>query len=303
MPRLAKPAKGPISSPGGAYGPRILNGEYSFHNGLDFSYLYADVVGSSRVLSAHPGVVADVGYGALSGYYITVRIDERWLLRYMHLVGGSARVRPGDRVGYGTHLATMGSSGATAKHLHFDLFDLWKSSVEKRVDPAPYITLPYPESLEWASVVGAPIGSTEPVPEPVNRKAPTMHLLRTQDGTVTLVTDNGMANITQGSHLTLFERLLKSYPGFDTFNTAEREIMHGYIKAANTSDDAETAKILTALSQVKPVVDVSAIQDAIVAAIKAQGVEVDFAPVLAAIEAVNVNIDDQPTEFVLTPKE
>lgn len=296
-PELAKPVIGPVTTPGGAYGPRMLDGVYNFHNGLDFSYLYADVAGSTVVRSAHPGTVTNVGYSAEAGRYITVRVDDRWLVRYIHLVKDSARVIPGQRVGYGTHLATMGNSGTVYRHLHFDLFDMWKTTAEKRVDPAPHITLPY----GYTGVVPATGGESVPLPP---RKAPTMYFIRTQDGTISLVTDNGIAAITQMSHLDLFKRLFASYPSWDTFNTIERDIMHGYIKAANTADDAETAKILAALAAVpKPVVDNAAIIKAVQDAIAAQDVVIDLEPVLTAIEAVNANIDDQPTEFVLTPKE
>ena len=131
-----------------------------------------------------------------------------------------------------------------------------------------------------------------------------MYFFRTEDGTVFLVTDNGMAPITQPSHYVLFQRIFNSYPGVDTFNAAERDIVRSYIHAASSADDAETARILAALAALpKPSVDPAPIVAAVKEAIAAQGVEVDFAPVLAAIESVNANIDDQPVEFEITPKE
>lgn len=298
MPRLARPVIGPISNQG-HYGMRTLLDRYgrpyqNFHNGLDFSWLYADVAGSTKVVSAHPGVVSDVGYSAAAGYYVTVRLDSRWLVRYIHLEGGTVRVKVGDKVGYGTHIATMGSSGTTARHLHFDLFDLTQTDSEKRVDPAPYLVLPYPTTVEWASA---------PATTPLQGKATEMHLIRTGDGKVFLVTSNGMAHITSPNHLALVERVLNSGPGsYASMSEAERVIVRTIIHAANTSDDAETAKLLQALGQVKATVDTAAIVGAVERAIAAQGVEVDFAPILAAIAQVNENIDDQPTQFEITPK-
>lgn len=161
--QLAKPAMGDFND---LYGWRILDGVRNFHNGVDIGWLYAHPIASRRVLSAHPGTVADVGYSAASGYYITVRIDARWLVRYIHLAKDSARVKVGQKVGYGTHLATMGNTGTKFVHLHFDLFDLFKSTKEKRVDPMPYITLPY--GYTGPSSAG---GGSTPVPPARRRKS------------------------------------------------------------------------------------------------------------------------------------
>lgn len=132
---------------------------------------------------------------------------------------------------------------------------------------------------------------------------PDMYLLRTLDGAVALVTANGLVNIASLEHLDLFSRLFKAYPAWETFNSDQRAVIAGYIQAANTADDAETAKILDALSRV--VLDPAPIVAAVAAEIAKQGVSVDLAPVEAAIAAgfasVNANIDDQPTEFKITP--
>lgn len=139
-----------------------------------------------------------------------------------------------------------------------------------------------------------------------NRSNP-MHLMRTLDGKVWLVTPNGMVHITHPEHLRVIQRILTSAPGtYDVFNEVERAWVVSYLNAANSSDDAETAKILAALAASKTApatVDTSAIVKAVQDAIAAQGVSVDLDPVLEAIRAVQANIDDQPTEFVLTPKE
>lgn len=96
--------------------------------------------------------------------------------------------------------------------------------------------------------------------------------------------------------------LFASRNEFDTYCEALKFSGHSVppvIEAASSW----TRDLLIRTSAPKPVVDSAPIIAAVVAAIKAQNVEVDFAPVLAAIEGVNANIDDAPTLFQAVPKE
>lgn len=135
MPELAKPVMGPITS---RYGWRTINGVRNFHNGLDYGWLYADVSGSRKVYSAHPGIVDDAAYSAIAGNYVLVNIGGGYRVRYIHLASSSVTV--GQRIGYSTLIGTMGDTGSSTSqiHLHMDLF-----SGDTRINPEPHVTLPF----------------------------------------------------------------------------------------------------------------------------------------------------------------
>ena len=87
------------------------------HNGIDFA-----CVVNTPIVSALPGVVAEVGYqpdGA--GHYVYIRhagYGNLWTL-YAHL-NYAAALRKSDPVGYGTSIGFSGNSGrSTGPHLHF----------------------------------------------------------------------------------------------------------------------------------------------------------------------------------------
>ncbi len=209
---LCKPVMGGITS---GYGPRSIG----FHNGVDFGWLLRDVAGSRRVYSAHPGTVVDAGYSSAPGNYVLVDIGGGKKLRYMHL--SRIDVTVGQKVGYSTPIGVMGDTGtSTAKgqiHLHLDLFD-----GQYRINPEPYLTLPF----GYAGTTQASTGATPIDP----RKAEPMYLIKTTDGTISLVTSTGIAHFTDMAHADLFVRLLKTEPGkWDTFNTAQRAIIESYI--------------------------------------------------------------------------
>ena len=116
-----------------------------------------------------------------------------------------------------------------------------------------------------------------------------MYLMRTVDGTISLVTDNGIAHIRAVPHVQLFERLFKSYPSMDTFNQAERDIMMSYIYGASQGDDADFAALAKKLDAIKVTVDTAAISkavtDAVLKQVAEQGVQVDNAAIAAAVDA------------------
>lgn len=89
---LARPVMGGVTSP---YGSRTINGVRNWHSGVDFGWLNADIAGSRRVYSAHPGTVFDAGYSSAPGNYVLVDVGGGFELRYIHLssiavIGGAA---------------------------------------------------------------------------------------------------------------------------------------------------------------------------------------------------------------------
>lgn len=170
MPSLARPAIGPITS---GYGWRTLNGVKNFHNGLDFGWYYADVVGSRKVYSVAPGTVVNVAYSGIAGNYVLIDLGGGYKARYIHLSRTS--VTPGQRVGYSTPIGVMGDTGSSTSqiHLHLDLF-----YGSNRVNPEPYMTLPFGYKGLSPSVT-----ESTPIEQKDNDMAH-FDLIRTPDGTV-----------------------------------------------------------------------------------------------------------------------
>lgn len=286
---LPKPSVGDWGS---GFGWRTLpDGTRNFHNGRDLTWFNRDPEGSQKVFAPIGGRVV-VGWNSLIGNFVSLPIGDGYSTRLCHF--SSVAVTNGQTVTRGQYLGRMGNTGSQAfgVHLHVDVF----GPTGVRVDPALYYTNTFVSNLAPAALGTTPITDTQ-------RKAhPSMYFMRTLDGTIYLVTPAGMVGIASQSHLALLQRLVNSYPSWDTFNAAERDIILGYLHGANTADDAQRAEILNAVANVKATVDTAAIIAAVGDAIASQGVEVDLAPVLAAIQSVNDNIDDQPTQFTVTPK-
>lgn len=77
-----------------------------------------------------------------------------------------------------------------------------------------------------------------------------MYLFRDTNGTIWLYTPNGRVGITALSHVALFTRMFNAYPGYDTFNQAEADIVFSYIMAASQNDDAEFKAVLNGLGKI-----------------------------------------------------
>lgn len=300
--RLAKPVWGPITSP---YGWRTLydrNGQpyRNHHNGIDFGRYFIDEVKSRRVLSASTGVVADAAYSAEAGYYILVRVTSRYAVRYIHLAEDSFLVKVGQSVTYGTPLATMGASATTAVHLHFDVYDYQKTGTDKRVDPAPFITLPYPGSIEFAGLNSTPL-----LPE---SEEDTMHVFRMLN-TVEAWVEGQKFAVSPGRSFEISSATLGALDitPVDTTKEEFRAVLRDFripeSRVANydVRDDQHRQSQLHSSK---------AVQDAATAILtelgKSAGGTVSADAVAKRLEpyfaAVNANIDDQPTEYVLTPK-
>jgi len=129
------PVPGPVTS---GWGPRPL---FGFHHGLDHGWLEDDPEVSRRVYALANGVVQQVGWNALVGYYILIRVSASITVRQAHFAKGTIAVKAGQRIFQGvTFLGIMGNSGAQVRgiHLHTDVF-----VKGVRVDPAPYFTIPF----------------------------------------------------------------------------------------------------------------------------------------------------------------
>lgn len=106
-----------ISSP---YGWRIdpFSGERSFHAGLDI----AGTGYGSPIYAVTNGVVTDVNYGSVNGYYVTIDHNNGYWTRYLHqnswpIVSVGQVVAQGQVIGY------VGSTGAaTGPHLHLEVW-------------------------------------------------------------------------------------------------------------------------------------------------------------------------------------
>jgi hypothetical protein len=100
---------------------------------------------SGRVVGTHDGVRNNPPQGPLTGSppikdfagnYVSIRIRPRRYLLYAHMVPGSVRVRPGQRVRRGQVIGLLGNSGNTSTpHLHFQ--------VSNRPGFAPVDSVPY----------------------------------------------------------------------------------------------------------------------------------------------------------------
>ncbi len=99
-----------------------------------------DLVGENRnVYATCDGVVRVVAYDAEGwGQYVSVGEENGRRHIFCHLVQGSVKVKPGDRVTRTTVLGVMGASGnVTGTHLHYQL-----QQGEKVLDPTQWLGIP-----------------------------------------------------------------------------------------------------------------------------------------------------------------
>lgn len=92
-----------------------VNGNYSFHTGVDFAAGYG-----TAIYAAKSGVVTDASYGEAYGYHVTVLHSDGSYTLYAHMPG--LIVSAGQYVSQGETIGYVGSSGySTGPHLHFGL--------------------------------------------------------------------------------------------------------------------------------------------------------------------------------------
>lgn len=253
-------ARTPIKTPNG-------NITQSFHYGID-------LVGYPNNKSPVNGVVIFAAYNGGAGNQISIRGDNGDVFVMMHnarfLVRKGARVREGQDVG------VMGTTGnSTGVHCHFEV----RPGGGAAVNPRGYMPRTTP-----AGSGAIPI---------IMRGTNTMYLFRTLNGTIYLITPLGAVGIQSIPHLILLQRILGGAPGsYDTFNDAERDIVFGYLAAAQTSDAARQAQLIAALGAIK--FDAGPIVTAVTAAIKALGTtNITEAQIKAIAAEVDSSLDDE----------
>ncbi|WP_417643016.1 M23 family metallopeptidase [Enterobacter kobei] len=118
----------PVSSGFGLRRHPIL-GRYIAHKGMDLP-----VPVGSPVMSVADGEVVERGHDRRAGNYLTVRHNDGWYSRYLHL--NTVSVRKGDRLSAGETIATSGNTGlSTGPHLHLEIG--YKGVA---LDPAPLLS-------------------------------------------------------------------------------------------------------------------------------------------------------------------
>ena len=145
------PAPAPAPAPSGS-GVFPVRGPYTFGGG-------ASRFGSSRPGHMHEGqdIAAAEGVPVVSplngtvafvdfqkggaGWYVVINADDGRSLFFAHLQAGSVAVKPGARVGAGTPIARVGSTGASSgPHLHFEIWQGgWRDRGGKPIDPLPQL--------------------------------------------------------------------------------------------------------------------------------------------------------------------
>ncbi len=114
---LAVPVQGGYRQTSG-YGLRFdpFNRRPAFHAGLDFAGAHG-----APIVAGAPGTVSFAGVRSGYGYVVEIDHGHGFKTRYAHLSAISVRV--GDRVGIGTKVGAMGSTGrSTGTHLHYEVW-------------------------------------------------------------------------------------------------------------------------------------------------------------------------------------
>ncbi len=101
------------------YGLRVdpVTNEWTQHLGID---LAGDL--GTHVLSAASGIVTNISFSEGGGQTITIQHDNDVYTSYLHLIKDSQRVKVGQQIQAGHHIADLGSTGkSTGPHLHFEV--------------------------------------------------------------------------------------------------------------------------------------------------------------------------------------
>lgn len=114
---LAVPVQGAYRQTSG-YGLRFdpFNRRPAFHAGLDFAGAHG-----APIVAGAPGTVSFAGVRSGYGYVVEIDHGHGFKTRYAHL--SAIFVRVGDRIGIGTRVGAMGSTGrSTGTHLHYEVW-------------------------------------------------------------------------------------------------------------------------------------------------------------------------------------
>ena len=110
------------------------------HNGID---LIGKGMAADWEIAIADGIVEEKTYTESRGWYVQIRINKDYVVRYLHGKEGTIQVNKGDKVVKGQRLMYMGNSGYTVKngkkrrvgtHLHFAV--IYKGAY---VNPLPYL--------------------------------------------------------------------------------------------------------------------------------------------------------------------
>lgn len=114
-----------ITSP---YGERMLEGERSFHDGID----YRASIGTT-VYAPADGVVVNVLYDSRCGKGLKIQHEDGTKTIYCHL--SKSLVNQGDNIGAGCPIAETGNTGhTTGPHLHYGI----QNEEGRKINPVEY---------------------------------------------------------------------------------------------------------------------------------------------------------------------
>lgn len=112
---LGYPVKASAVSSGFGARRDPVNGEKSFHEGIDLRGNYGDIVKATA-----DGKVIGQGYNEDYGRYILIGHDHKFTTLYAH--NQKVMVHQGDKVVRGQTIALLGSTGrSTGPHLHYEI--------------------------------------------------------------------------------------------------------------------------------------------------------------------------------------
>ena len=104
------------------------------HKGLDL------VLHNDNIPAVMGGTVTYVGYAGNAGNMVTIKSNDGYIHKYMHLASPST-LKVGQTVTEGQTIGIQGSTGrSTGKHLHFQVE---YSDGSGTIDPEKYLTIPY----------------------------------------------------------------------------------------------------------------------------------------------------------------
>lgn len=149
MSRVFKTYRNKITSP---YGERVLNGEWTNHQGIDLvgttngvdsllDHITAHTKGRVvKVVSHIQGFVSGGSYGN----HIIIEHENGYKTLYAHLKYQSITIKAGETVKKGQVIGYMGATGtAYGRHLHFEV-----RHNDERIDPTGYIDKDLPLQTE-----------------------------------------------------------------------------------------------------------------------------------------------------------
>lgn len=111
------------------------------HKGIDFGW-YSPEHHNQPVYSCDDGEVLRVEVQKSGGNVIFIRHYNGLCSCYGHLQDASIRVKKGDKVFKGQHIANMGATGkVTGEHLHFQLYKGDSVKYTSGINPLKYINI------------------------------------------------------------------------------------------------------------------------------------------------------------------